>query len=741
MVKAQRYVGTVLSVLAAAALGIALAGLYRSIKPPGAALVMQTHAEAVSFSTFGKWPSDNWPVDAFSGEFPSLYNYLSDYLASWLASALQLPPFHVQAFVYGPALAGAMLFVNFLFLWPALRSPARALTASAIISFGTDLAIGDAVYQFFGETSVQSMKARMHVPFVAMPLATGQSLGWFLFVPTLASVYQSCVRDSIGWSIAAGVCFALLFQSHTLTFLNVTTAACVFIYAYALLDPSRKPSHFAARAIVVPVLFVALASWAVLGKGGFSIQLFAVLWFALVAASVKSRRDLARLGAMGAAALVVAFHYLVHLVEYREALGILMSPRWGGGMARDTSVLLYFLPLWLATIGVVAVMPWRKDPRLLWALCILLATWMLSIGSRWGFENHPYRMAINLIFPLSILFAMFPFFEGFPLGVRVAWLAIMAGLFAPAVDRNIAVLQGRINESVLQRGYTPNYYQLVAPPAEQTLLLDAIAANVRGTGKLLIPPEHSYPEGALTTSLILGASPNPGFIPDYRYTAGTEMYEDRMRLFCFLFPGFPHHDSYTGRRLCHEPRDRSVDGHDKITTIDPALRADVLPLYGIEFFAYWFGKEKAAVTQMAHAYHFQPVHVAEGKGLFTLPSESPGRARFGKASYAGGQFSFPVTAPRADCWTFVLAGTNLAQRVNELMVNASTVKVRSVGENVISFSTRLEAGPSTIRLKWPVEDRYAGILPAPFYFATGLAAGDLKSKLASSIPLAEERCP
>lgn len=731
--------------LVAAACSVALTLVYALLKPAGAAFVWQTHAEGVSLSTYGKWPAADWPVDGFSGEFPSFYNYVSDYLASGLASVWGMPEFHFQALWYGPFLSGAMLLVNFLCLSSVLKSRAKALVASLLISYGTDLTIPDAVYAWAGEPHVGIMKARMHVPFLAMPLATGQSLGWFLFVPALTFIFNSVTRNSIVWALLAGTGLGLLFQTHTLTFLNVATAGCLFIYAYSLSIQQPRSGFFLVRLLGPAVLLIVLSYRAVQANTGFSIHSFALLWLALVVSSVASRRQLLLLGAMGLGALAASFHYVAHLLASREFLAS-MGALKTGGMVHLPSVILYFFPLWLATGGALLFMRWKGDAGLLWGVCMLVATFALSIGSYWGFENHPYRMSINLIFPLSILFAAFSLWERLPLRARSAWLGIVLILVAVAVVRNVHILYGK-HDAVARLGQTPKYYGLVAPSDEEARFFRAIAANLSGAGKVLLPPEHGYPVGAMKNSLILGLSRLPAFIPDYRFISWRDLHAQRVGLYCFLFPGFPHwdypHFGRPGFRYCQGIDAKSLDGAGAITPIDDRVRADVLSLYDIRFVAHWMNDATVPLNHIARRHGLEPLYESEGKGLFAVsrPAGTPVRAGFAKAAYAGsGEFTFEVRVPRADCYVFVFSGPGLAQSTRAIHLSGSPVAVARLGSDAVHFDAHLDSGTSRMSFMIPADERYARTPPTPIFFAAGIPAAQLDQIIQFREPRASGAC-
>lgn len=682
----------------------------------------------MSLSTYGKWPAVDWPVDGFSGEFPAFYNFLSDYLLSWWANAVYLPEFHVQALLYGPVLAATMLFLNFVFLALVLGSRAKALAASLMISFGTDLAIPDQFYSYFGEQDVWHMKNRMHVPFVAMPLGTGQSLGWLLFVPVLACVHQLTKRDNIIWAAASGAGLGLLFQTHTLTFLNVTTAACLFIYLHSLSRDALKARSFTIRCLFVTVVVLVLIWWGSSTGVGFSIRCFAVLWLALIVASIQKRRDVLLLGVMGLAAVATSLHYLIHLFELRQWLNWAAEMK-AGGMVRGSSVFLYFLPLWLSATGALVMLRWKGNSSLLWAVSILLATWALSLGGYWGFENHPYRMTIHLIFPLSMLFAMFSFGDEVPIAVRASWLGLMIALFIPSIARNIDTLQGK-DVDVAKRGYVPRYYALAAPTSEETQFFGSIQRNLVGPGKILLPPEHAYPIGMTWTSMMLGYSAMPSFIPDSRYVGWQDLFAQRVKFYCNLFPTFPN-------AICQGSSDRSIDGAGLLTPNDETTRADILPLYGIRFVGHWLADDASQLSSLAAGYGLKAIRVLRGKGLFALSQRSD-RIGFGRASYRKGELHIDLAVPTEDCYTIIMGGPQLRNEMRGVFVNGKRYPVARLGQNAAYLGVWLAAGTQHMSLEVAPDNRFEIVLPTPLYYITGVPSKDVGRYLQSRFPIADK---
>ena len=62
------------------------------------------HVEAVSISIYGRFHGHALVTDPYSGEFPTFYNFLSDWLINLLAAISSLPAFWSQAVIFVPLL-------------------------------------------------------------------------------------------------------------------------------------------------------------------------------------------------------------------------------------------------------------------------------------------------------------------------------------------------------------------------------------------------------------------------------------------------------------------------------------------------------------------------------------------------------------------------------------------------------------------------------------------------------------
>ena len=104
----------------------------------------------------------------------------------------------------------------------------------------------------------------------------------------------------------------------------------------------------------------------------------------------------------GAAALL-ALPYVLLLVRHSGALA---SMQGGWNQVQMMTVGLTGFGLFFAAYLLAAALGyrWTRDRALLVALsAFLAANAFLAVNHLWGWSNHPYRYAIHLLFPLTIL--------------------------------------------------------------------------------------------------------------------------------------------------------------------------------------------------------------------------------------------------------------------------------------------------------------------------------------------------
>ena len=205
-----------------------------------------------------------------------------------------------------------------------------------------------------------------------------------------------------------------------------------------------------------------------------------------------------------------------------------------------------------------------------WLTVFLGATAFLAVNHLWHWGNHPYRYAIHLLFPLTLLGV---------LGLRDAPrpLAALLGVWLGAICLS--------NAWGFAAGRPVTVRFRVAEP-ERAKFLETVRAETRreaASGVRLLPPvELTYPRGLVQAAMLMNYAQVPGFIPDYRHVLWPERHHNRMGLFCFLFPGYPNQDYPFGWRACDEDLDPDPG---LVTILEPRLKTAILPLYRIGFAA------------------------------------------------------------------------------------------------------------------------------------------------------------
>jgi hypothetical protein len=321
---------------------------------------------------------------------------------------------------------------------------------------------------------------------------------------------------------------------------------------------------------------------------------------------------------------------------------------------------------------------------------MLAGTFFLAFNQFWRWDNHPYRFAIHLIFPLGLLAAL-----GLRGGPPRLTLPLSAWIVVVLVGNSWSFLTGdRI--WVNFRVGTP----------EQAAFLGrvrAATAALEGTGlRILTSSEIDYPRGVFQTAVLMNYSRIPAFVPDYRHLLWPERYYNRMGLFCFLFPGFPNTDLPFGRHACDEALDPDPE---VLEILDPRLKTSILPVYSIAL-AGATGKPFARFLAQAHADYGWPV-LAENESQELLRTEVaplPGLARLGQGRYGpdGFDLDFEVTEPGAQI--VILGGRGLTDRARRIEIDGHELEGALRLGNWARGRVELPAGPHRLHLAWQKPD-------------------------------------
>jgi hypothetical protein len=673
-----------------AAIGLGIALLYASPFLPevlrkGITWPIRLIGEGPSLSTYGKWwvhAPHHYMVDGFSGEFPTFYNYLSDTLLNVLAAAFQWPPMTVQAVLYGPLLGALFFWLNNASVRAVTGDARAALLASLILSLGG----GSGLPYLWPGMDGDALDRVLHVPFHAISLGTSQSLGWVLFLPSLALLYLARERFRVRYAVGFGVATGLLFHTHTLTFLNAAFAGVV--YLSASLAGRIRGRRRLAWVLALSTVALAFAARAAFGPPLGSFVLMAAAGCALFVDFLFDPDRRPYVWGYGAA-VVVAAPYLAALA--RDVAGVAGIVEQGLPSAVTTPVLLAFFAPYAVGAGLAfgrASEGRVEGGRVLgWLVSILGATFLFSQNHLWNWGNHPYRFAIHLLFPLALLAV---------LGLRDA------GRLARAV-LGLWIL-GVIVYDVGRFATGHRLYAKATPVQASTgdfLRRIRILATGAGGQSILNPPEFYYPYGLTQNALVFNYSNVPGFIPDYRYLLARERYFNRLGVFCFLFPGYPASDHHLNRRACDEPLDPPAS---LVSIREPRLRAAILPVYGITFAAASgnpFGEHLAA-AQAAYGW----ATVTEGDDrrrlVRTDAPRLPGLAVLARGSAEGR--TIPFTTSDAGPHLLVLGGRALDRRAPRVLVDGREVTGRREG-NWALLRDELRAGEHRLELPAPGIDR------------------------------------
>jgi hypothetical protein len=166
---------------------------------------------------------------------------------------LNIPSVVVHSVILAPLLGFIFVLLNYYYIFKIFKSSAIALTSAILIAFTAD----STLLPFYFDNSEQ-IKNLIHVAIFSLHLSTGQSLGWVLFVPTIASVFLVFQSDNVSSKIVAGLFVGLLFQTHSLTFINALMVIAFFLVGLSL-------SHNIRQKYIGRAIFLLLLSAAIIG--------------------------------------------------------------------------------------------------------------------------------------------------------------------------------------------------------------------------------------------------------------------------------------------------------------------------------------------------------------------------------------------------------------------------------------------------------------------------------------------
>jgi hypothetical protein len=639
------------------------------------------HPEGLCDTTIGKWlfvAPHHAQVDGSSGEFPIYYQSLSDSLINLIAELGGWAPMTVQAVLYGPALGFAFLLANYASLAAVLHDRRAALWASLLISLGGNASFWNRPDDVAG----MPLDYVLHVPFHALPLATAQSLGWVLFLPCLALTHVAYQRFSRRRALALGLVLGLLFYAHTLTFVNAAAAQLAyFVLVNALERPRRRGFGYwlvglggVAGAFAWVTLSRPVASFAsVVALGGVALALtFAYdarkrfyLWVYVPAAAV-------------------ALPYMLLLARHARTLAAAQAA-WDQVQMLAVS-LTGFVLFFCAYLcgGLVALLRYRDRSVLTWLTALVLSTGVLALNQFWHWSNHPYRFAIHMIFPLGILAAL-----GLRRGPRR--LAVPLGLWLLAVcgwDAYRYVAGPR------------DFVDFKAAEPERAAFLSSVrsltAPDEGRNRRILNPAEIGYPRGVDQSAMLMSYSRIPGFVPDYRHVLWRKRYENRMGVFCFLFPGYPNSDHPFGRHAC----DEHLDPDPTLAEIlDPRLRTGILPVYGITLAGAPAKPFANAVKDASARYGWPVLAQASNAALArTVVARLPGVAQVTEVASRGATLTIRLGVEQGGSQLLILGGRRLSDRAPEIVLGGRAIGGCRRADNWAVCTTDAPSGAVALEL-------------------------------------------
>ncbi|MCA1529365.1 hypothetical protein [Bradyrhizobium yuanmingense] len=679
------------------------------------------HIESVSLSLYGRFHGTAFVTDAYSGEFPTYYNFLSDWLINLIAHATGLPPFEAQAVIYVP------LLVTLLFLGTYLSM--RALDIErGVASFMALLVVGAGetpfvhhLYRVFERFSgVSQASGNLIPPAGSMGVASSQDLGWVLFLPVLASLYCAKRGNRPIVTVFAGALLGIACLAHTLTFLQLATTVCVCVAADGIANLIRagRIGYAMARAGAIVVV---LALMIVRGNMvGLSMSSFVIFWSTCFLASLVDARSVRFAVLYGASAAIVASPYALQVWQLSLQAGRFEEVDSYAKVPTIEFILFHLVYIASAVIVFLNTRRLGRPDLLIWLSVMLLVSVGMGLGT-FGLNSHAYRFWTNAIIPFAL-------FAGLSLAVppspsRRLVMGLIVPLLLIGVVRNLWVVRYPLPEAVSRTVGSVESYNGARPlPAGASALLDQLrnrTAPLPSGSRLLVPPEYDYPQQAYRNGLMLAVSSVPSFVPDPRYIIWHDLYADRVAVFCSLFPTYPQFDTHTKARICEQTPKQLAPGH--LDLIDARAAADVLALYRIRLLAVLQGLPTDPMIDQARRLGLKPVYDGSGSMVWDTTSQSdPDRISFGAATYREPELSIAMVAPQAGRYIVVLAGRAIATNVRQLRSGQLLAELHPLGADAIAVTMDLPAGSSEMTLTLPPDRRLRTVFPTPIRLIVGV---------------------
>jgi len=666
--------------------------------------------ESVSLSLYGRFHGLALVTDAYSGEFPTYYNFLSDWLINSVAWATGLPTYSAQALIYVPFLIAFMFLGTYLSVRAVAGNREVALLSAVLALAAAETPFVHYLYPLFEPISgLHAPTQTLIPPAQAIGIASSQGFGWGWFLPSLAALYCARRQGGVLLTSFAGALLGVCCLAHTLTFLQVATTASVYVVSDTIVARIREGRAIDALLRIAAMLVLTVGVALVSQRTGVSMRNFAVYWFFCFIISLTDLRSLGFATVYGFAALAVASPYLLQVWQ----LGLQGSAfqSYDSPLPKTEFVLFHLGYILCALLVFLNASRLKRSDALIWIAVMLIVSIGMGYGKIFGFQSHEYRFLTNAILPLAVVSG---FIIIIPLSAsRTIAIVALLPLLMLGVFRNLwattATLPDFVDRSVGAFTYLGRAIPL--PEGASTLLdrLRTQTAELPKGSRVLVPPEYEYPQQAYRNGLLLAVSRYPSFIPDPRYIMWRDLYADRVAVFCSLFPAYQHIDTHTSLRLCDEtPKEFAPN------LILANSGFDVLSLYKINLLASFRGPQDSYLAERALALGMTPIYDADGGMLWqSLAKPDPDRLFFGAASYADRFLSIPVVAPQAGKYLVVFAGRSIVRRVEHIQIGSAVVESRPLGDDALAITADLEVGASQLTLALTPDPRFRFVFPTP----------------------------
>lgn len=655
------------------------------------------HDEGVSLSTYGKWfwkTPHNFLTDAFSGDFKVFYNYLSYYILHLLANITNIPPMVLDSVYIGPLNGFLYIIINYVMLNKVFNNKKIALISSILIAFMWHSRITDFILSEYGAQDFQ-----LHVPFLTL-MTSNASLSAILFVPTLCFMYLAYTTDTIKYKIWFGFLLGIMLQSHTLTFINVLFINIVYLFfsnyiqIYEKLTVAYKKKILIITAFIIVVLVTVIAfNFKNCNEFLISPIIFALLvpLFFIAALVIDKKKSFYLISYP--ISLAVSAHYLLAISEMasfgEKTTPACISCRY----FTLPEILILYLPHFIAALlGIIflASNKFKNKQLLVWAVAGILATFMLSYNNFLGWGNHPYRFAISLLVPLMIASAV-GIYYGYIQGGKLRLISVLLTIwFATTMALNV-------NDVFHDRRLWDNPITGTKPMYD---FLKQVKSETKDDRYILSAPEFDYPTGTIQTALLLNYTDARGYLPDSRYLLHNEKYMNRLKIFCFFFPSYPHKDLNTELNACKNEDGLIHQDDDNFLKIkEPQLKNSILQIYGIEHIVSLGEHFTPILAQYIQRYKWD-IKSSSSHGFIVQPSPLAlaGVATFEKGEYTPAGFMVTFTVNKSGNNVLLLAGNHLQQNVYEVLIDDQPQSLLVKTDSLLIAAKDLSVGKHSLTI-------------------------------------------